>query len=386
MRKQALIYLGLVAVVLVALGLVVLCSAGQENAKRLYGESNVNFFFIRQLMYLGMAAVFAVVAASFNYRHFRNHPWLTVVLGLFLFGLLILVLNGKMINGSRRWLDLGLFSVQPSEFAKIAVVICVAAFLDRCSWRVGLFKNGFVFPLLIIGLFAVPVFAQPDYGSGLVIGVLGLLTMLFCGVKWRYFLIIGVLALLAIGVFLKNNPNRMARITAWWGKDVEIGVQVSKTASDNASYQARQSLVAIKNGGLFGVGLYNSMQKEEYLPEAHTDFIFAIGAEELGLFFSLGVILLFTAYFAISLYIAKHSSDRFGKVLAVGMAYLVYMQAMINIGVVCSALPTKGMALPFFSYGGTNLITVGVATGLIFSVGIRALKEKKRALLKRIVI
>ena len=100
----------------------------------------------------------------------------------------------------------------------------------------------------------------------------------------------------------------------------------------------------------------------------------------------MGVILLFTAYFAISLYIAKHSSDRFGKVLAVGMAYLVYMQAMINIGVVCSALPTKGMALPFFSYGGTNLITVGVATGLIFSVGIRALKEKKRALLKRIVI
>jgi cell division protein FtsW len=303
-----------------------------------------------------------------------------------LFGLLLLVLNGKVINGSRRWLDLGFFSVQPSEFAKIAVVICVAVFLDRCSWRIGLFRNGFMFPLLIIAFFATPIICQPDYGSVLVIGVLGLLTMLVCGVKWRYFVLIGVAAIAVIGIILKNNPNRMARINAWLGKEVEIGVQVSKSASDNAAYQAKQSLVAIKNGGVFGVGLYNSMQKEHYLPEAHTDFIFAIGAEELGLFFSLGVIILFTIYFGLSLYIAKHSADRFGRAIAIGMAYLVYMQAMINIGVVCSALPTKGMALPFFSYGGTNLITVGIATGMIFSVGIRALKEKKRAFLKRIVV
>ena len=138
------------------------------------------------------------------------------------------------------------------------------------------------------------------------------------------------------------------------------------------------SLVAISRGGVLGVGLMKSMQKQNYLPEAWTDFIFAVGAEEMGVAFSVAVVLLFAAFFLLSVYIARKAADRFGRLLVVGMAFIVFFQAMFNIGVVCEALPTKGMALPFFSYGGTNMLASFFAVGTILSVGIRSLDDQNR--------
>jgi cell division protein FtsW len=136
------------------------------------------------------------------------------------------------------------------------------------------------------------------------------------------------------------------------------------------------ALVAIKNGGLWGVGLGESMQKQYYLPECHTDFIFAVGAEELGLFFSIAVIILFLAFFCISVYIARNASDRFGRFLVIGMAFIIFFQAVFNLGVVCEALPTKGMALPFFSYGGTSLMLQIFEVGIILSISRYASHKK----------
>jgi cell division protein FtsW len=188
-------------------------------------------------------------------------------------------------------------------------------------------------------------------------------------VRWLHFV---PLVIPGLGVFaykLLTNANRMGRLTSFLETDM----------SDPQFYQLKQALVAIKNGGVWGVGLNQSMQKHYYLPEAHTDFIFAIGAEELGILFSTGTIILFLLFFGFSVYIALKASDRFGRFLVIGMSFIIFFQAIFNIGVICGALPTKGMALPFFSYGGTNLISTFFAVGTILSVGIHSYTERKRA-------
>ena len=384
MRRSALFAFGLVAMALVVLGLVVLSSASQAYAIRLHGDAYC--FLKKQAIYVGAGIVVAAIAALFDYRSFRDHPALTVAMVLAVVAALCLVFLGKPVKGSYRWIDLGVFKLQPSELAKLATVIAVAVWLDRSGWRVGLFKNGFIGPAVIIGAIALPVLKEPDFGSVMVIGVSGVLMMLLGGVKWSHLAVVLLGGVGVVGAHVLTNANRMARIAAWLGIKINVGAQIAENAASNASYQAAQALIALKNGGLWGVGINQSMQKQYYLPEAHTDFIFAIGAEELGMVFSIVVLLLFTAYFCLAVYIARNAVDRFGRSIALGMAFIIFFQAMFNMGVVCSALPTKGMALPFFSYGGTNMISAAIATGMILSVGIHSIRERRRALLRKMVL
>ena len=384
MRKSALFAFGLVAMALVVLGLVVLSSARQAYALRIHGD--VYGFLKRQVVYVGAGIAVAAIAALFDYRHFRDHPALVVAMLVATVAALVLVLFSAPVNGSRRWLDLKAFNLQPSELAKLVTVIAVAAWLDRSGWRVGLFRNGLLWPAVIIVMMAVPVLKEPDFGSVMVIGVAGVLMMVLGGVRWMHLMVVFFGGVAVVGAHVLTNANRMARIAAWLGIKISVGAQVAEGAANRAAYQASQALIALKNGGIWGVGINQSMQKKYYLPEAHTDFIFAIGAEELGMVFSIVVVLLFAAYFALAVHIARNAADRFGRSIALGMAFIIFFQAMFNIGVVCSALPTKGMALPFFSYGGTNMISAALATGMILSVGIQSMRERKRAMLRKIVL
>ena len=384
MRKSALFAFGLVAMALVVLGLVVLSSASQAYALRIHGD--VYGFLKRQVVYVGAGIAVAAIAALFDYRHFRDHPALVVAMLVATVAALVLVLFSAPVNGSRRWLDLKAFNLQPSELAKLVTVIAVAAWLDRSGWRVGLFRNGLLWPAVIIVMMAVPVLKEPDFGSVMVIGVAGVLMMVLGGVRWMHLMVVFFGGVAVVGAHVLTNANRMARIAAWLGIKINVGAQVAEGAANRAAYQASQALIALKNGGIWGVGINQSMQKKYYLPEAHTDFIFAIGAEELGMVFSIVVVLLFAAYFALAVHIARNAADRFGRSIALGMAFIIFFQAMFNIGVVCSALPTKGMALPFFSYGGTNMISAALATGMILSVGIQSMRERKRAMLRKIVL
>ncbi|MBR0197566.1 MAG: cell division protein FtsW [Kiritimatiellae bacterium] len=369
--------LGLVVAALVALGLVVLSSAGGANAVRLHGDQY--FFMKRQFLYLGAGLLVAIFMAAFDYRRWKDNWIFSVLFYVAVFALLIFVFKFKAVNGSQRWIKLGPVNIQPSEFAKLATVIIVSVFLDKASWRVELFARGAFWPAVFIGLMALPIILEPDFGSTMVVVAAGFLIMIVAGVRILHLV---PFAILGAGVFaykVGTNANRMARLFAFTGWQPAVSGEAAKTvdaAAERAAYQARMSLVAIQRGGLKGVGLGNSMQKQYYLPEAHTDFIFAIGAEEFGLGFSLAVILLFVAFFALSVYIAAHARDRLGKFLVLGMAFVIFFQAAFNLGVVCEALPTKGMALPFFSYGGTNMISAFFAVGTIFSVGIRALAEE----------
>ena len=385
MRKSALFWFGLVVTTLVALGLVVLSSASEANAIRLH-NGDPYFFMKRQFAYLGGGIVIAVCAAMFDYRRWRDNAWLTWLFYAVVIVLLLAVFGFKAINGSHRWISLGPLRLQPSEFAKLAIVILLSVWLDRLGWKVELFVKGALWPAALIGVIALPILVEPDFGSVMVVGFAGFLVMLVSGVRLLHMAPFGLLGVGVVAYKVLTNANRMARIAAFFGIKLNLGAEVVDEAAKRAAYQADMALAAIGNGGMWGVGLGESMQKQLYLPEAHTDFVFAVGAEELGLPFSIGVLLLFAAFFALSVYIARRAGDRFGRFLVVGMAFIIFFQAMFNLGVVCKALPTKGMALPFFSYGGTNLLCTFFAVGTILSVGIHSYRDRQHQLARKVLM
>ena len=385
MRKSALIAFALVVAALVALGLIVLSSASEANGVRLYHDAY--HFLTRQFIFLVVAVVVAVVVSLVDYHYWRQIPGMSWFLYGSVLVLMLLVLpqfGGVKVNGSYRWINLGPLNLQPSELAKLAIVIVIACWMDRCGWRVELFVKGTLVPIALIGVYAFLVQREPDYGALMVIAAAGGLVMFVAGARLVYLIPMGLLGAVAAAVAMSLNDNRMRRLMSFVhsvsGGTSDTAEKVTTATMDAAAYQAHMALVALKNGGLWGVGLGESLQKQRYLPECHTDFVFAVGAEELGLFFTIGVVLLFAAFFALAIYIARNASDRLGRFLVIGMAFVVFFQAVFNLGVVCEALPTKGMALPFFSYGGTNLLSAFFAVGTILSVGIHSYRDRKRVL------
>ena len=368
MRKSALLWFGLVVTALVALGLVVLSSASEANAIRLHG-GDPYFFMKRQFAYLGAGVIVAACVAMFDYRRWRDNAWLAWLFYAVVIALLVAVFGFKAINGSHRWISVGPLRLQPSEFAKLATVILLSVWVDRLGWKVELFWRGAFWPAAIVGVIALPILLEPDFGSVMVVGLVGFLVMFVSGVRILHMVPFALVGVGVVAYKVATNANRMSRLL-----------------DDDKLYQVKMALAAIGNGGLWGVGLGDSMQKQLYLPEAHTDFVFAVGAEELGIVFSVSTVLLFVAFFALSVYIARQASDRFGRFLVVGMSFIIFFQAMFNIGVVCKALPTKGMALPFFSYGGTNLLSAFFAVGTILSVGIHSYRDRAHMLGRKVLM
>ena len=384
MRKSALFLFGLVVTVIVALGLIILSSASEANGIRLHNDAY--FFMKRQFAYLGVGVLLAVCVAAVDYRKWRDHEVLAWLFYVVVIGLLLAVFEFKAINGSHRWISLGPIRLQPSEFAKLATVILLSVWMDKAGWRVELFMRGAFWPAAFIGIIALPILVEPDFGSVMVVGAVGFTVMLVAGTRILHMVPFALAGAAVVAVKVITNANRMARLAAFFGFKLDVGAEVVDAAAERAAYQAHQALVAIGNGGIWGVGLNQSMQKHYYLPEAHTDFIFAIGAEEWGLFFSAGVMLLFALFFVLAVYIATKASDRFGRFLVMGMTFIIFFQAMFNIGVVCEALPTKGMALPFFSYGGTNMMSAFFAVGTILSVGIHSYRDRKRDFVSKVLM
>ena len=365
MRKSALFWFGLVVTALVALGLVVLYSASEANAARLHG--NTYYFIERQFIYLAVGIVLTACVALFDYHKWRDYEFLTWMFFVVVMALLASVFGFRAINGSHRWIAVGPVRIQPSELAKMLTVILLSVWLDKSGWRVELFGRGAFWPAALVGIIALPVLFEPDFGSVMVIGLVGFLMMFVSGTRLLHMLPFALCGLGVVVFKIATNANRMDRLF-----------------NEDKQYQVNMALAAIANSDIWGMGLGESMQKHLYLPEAHTDFVFAVGAEELGIVFSVSVMLLFLMFFGLSIYIARKASDRFGRFLVIGMAFIIFFQAMFNLGVVCKALPTKGMALPFFSYGGTNLLSAFFAVGTILSVGIHSYREKKHAMMRKV--
>ena len=346
---------------LVAIGIVMVFSASSATA---YADFHDTAYFLkRQLVFLTIGAVFAYGAYRIDYSKLKRiSPGLLAV--TFVLLLLTLVPHiGLQTGGARRWLGFHAISFQPSEFAKLAIVLFAAAKLSTIGEDVRSLVRGVV-PLLVVAAFiAMPIFVEPDMGTASLVVFTALGMLLCAGMRFEHFILVVLAMLPAVVLAVGTSAYKRARVLAFinpW-KDPQ-----------NTGFHIVQSLLALGSGGILGVGLGASRQKFFYLPEAHTDFIFAVLGEELGLLGTLAVLALFAAFAIRAFTIAQRTTDRFGFFVICGCTMLIVIQAFINIGVVTSSWPVTGVPLPFISFGGTSLIVNLVAAALIMNVARRA--------------
>jgi cell division protein FtsW len=344
------------------LGLTILFSASAWFKKGPY------FYLNKQLIGVVAAGVICFVMSRLNLDYVRRYAWWIGGACLVLLALVLVV--GINVNGSTRWLGYGSLRLQVSEFAKLGLVFCLAHYLALNQTRIGEFKRGFLFPLGIVGAFAGLTLLEPDFGVAALMVAVGLVLLFLAGARWRYILPTIVLVGGLFSVAVIHNPNRLRRMTEF--------------LSEEKSYQLRQGLAAFAAGGIEGAGLGQGRQQLSYLPEAHTDYIFSVVGEELGIFFTMGVVVTFTVILIAGLVHLRRAPNLFHFLLVLGCVLLICMQAIINLGVVTAVFPTKGMSLPFISAGLSNLLLMGMLLGVILNTqrtwGRAALPERVRTL------
>jgi cell division protein FtsW len=356
--RVAVTILAFCVAALLGLGLVMLYSSSMTQVGAQYLKS--------QLVWCVLGLVLCVAAASVDYEVLKKVAWPLFFFSLFLLLLVLLPLpHGltKKINGAHRWFILPGMRLQPSELGKIALIVALAWYCDRFQRHMATFKWGILFPVGIIAAMLALIFPEPDRGTSILLAAVGGAMLLLAGVRWKFIFPPVLLAAAGLAVSIIHDPMRMRRIFSWW--DLE-------QHKDGVGYQAYEAMIALGAGGWTGLGLGNGRQKLGFVPEHHTDFIFSIIGEELGLVATLLVIVAFVAVVLCGIYIAVHAREMFGTMLASGVTLLIGLQAAINIGVVTSALPNKGLPLPFISYGGSNLLAMLTCVGILFSVARRA--------------
>lgn len=361
------------AVALSVLGWLMVTSASMDWAQRRF--DNAFYISFRHGAYLLLAGATAWVVAHLPLSFWKKLSGF-IILGALASLVVVLIPGiGREINGSTRWLSLGIMNLQPSEFAKLATVIYMAGYLDRRREEVQSKWSGFIKPLLILSMLAVLLLLEPDFGAVVVMMATALALLFLGGVKAGQFVLTMVTVLAACVAILVSQPYRMQRLAAYmdpWSADNVY----------NGGYQLTQSLIAFGRGEWFGVGLGNSIQKLFYLPEAHTDFVFAIWAEETGILGAVVLVALFALVFIRAMKLGKRAIDQqyyFAAFIAYGMAMLIGFQAFINMGVNMGLLPTKGLTLPFVSYGGSSLLACAIAIAMILRVHHELSSKDKRS-------
>ena len=326
----------------------------------------------KQLFGIGLGAAACAFLSNVPYRFFRRTKVMLTLLGVSALLLILVIIPGVgvSINGSRRWLNLFGLSMQPSEFAKYAMVIFMADALDRRSEEIHRFFSGVV-PLLIVpGVMFLLILEQPNLSTGGSILICALLMLFSAGLRKRHMVLLGVSGL-ALGAFYAwSAPYRRERLLSFRDPFAKMS---------DEGYQLSQSLIALGSGGLFGMGLGQGKQKFAYLPYPESDFIFAIVGEDFGLAGCTAVVLLFCAFVFAGLRVALSCRDRYGCLLASGITSMIGLQAFINMGVVTGIMPTTGLPLPFFSAGGTSVTMIMAAIGILLNIS----RESGRAIVHR---
>lgn len=361
---------------LLTIGVIMVLSASFVRAY--YTEGSATYYFVRQLIFAVTGIVIMLTASRFPIAFYRrlSFPFLAATLVLLLLVLFIGVGTG---GGVRRWLDFGFFTIQPSEFAKLAVILTFAHMICRFRSAMGTFQWGilpFAGILLMIGGLLV---MQPHMSATIIIFAIGAVMMFMGGTQLIWFIAGGSLLVMAFTAITVLFPYVSTRITTWldpW----------SNLQGDG--YQIVQSIYAISSGGLFGLGLGNSRQKYLYLPEEHNDFIFAVVCEELGFVGASFILLLFALLICRGFWIAFHCRDRYSFLVAAGISTLLAMQVILNVAVVTNTIPCTGISLPFFSYGGTALWIELGEMGILLSIsrevyaGVPQPKKRKQERIK----
>ncbi len=365
--KWSGILLFLCTLALTATGMVILASVGDVQGSSLFG--NKNHFVIRQTMYLAVSLVGCLAAALIRPQFLFRKKVLILCLLAIVFSIVAVELFGITTKGAQRWIRLGGMQVQPSEFVKVLSILVFSGWVGATSCKNHRLVPGVLIPCAGLG-FVVGSFVglQHDLGSAVMLSAACGVLLFLSGARLKYLFAIGVLALVLVVQYVLHDPERLSRVTSSVQMYVSSEKPVQEDKDDDDTYQVRMSLSAFGAGGLTGKGYGNSLFKQRYLPENHTDFILAMIGEEFGLVATSCCWFLFLCITVLGIRISLRAPDRQQQLFASGLTFYLGSSAAINIGVVTGALPTKGLALPFLSYGGSNLMASYLIVGLLLSI------------------
>ena len=357
LRRDVDTTLLLLTVSLTCIGVVMVYSSSAIMAAERFHDG---FYFLkRQLLYSLVGFVLMAVATYFNYKNWRKLAVISLLGSIALLALLFIPGFGVRVGGAMRWLRLPGLTIQPAELVKLTLVLYLAHSLTRKKEKVRSLLKGYLPYMIVLGLLLGMLIKQPDLGSAMIIAGVALAMLIVAGVRWRYILPTILMTLPVVYFLIMQVEYRRRRILAFldpWDDPFDTGFQII------------QSLVAFGKGGILGQGLGIGEQKLFYLPEAHTDFIFSVIGEELGLVGALIVAALFLMLVLCGIRIALQCQEPFGRNLAFGLSFLIGLEAFVNIAVCMGLLPTKGLALPFVSYGGTSLVVSLIAVGILLNI------------------
>nr|MBA2600325.1 putative lipid II flippase FtsW [Actinomycetota bacterium] len=362
------VLIGLTACALVVVGLVMILSASSVSSFATYGSSF--WFFKKQLLWVAMGAVGLLVASRFDYRKLAGAGYLAYALAVLLLIVVLVPGVGVSVGGSARWIAIGPIQFQPSEMAKLALVLFGAeVFARKKESTFGDFSHAMLPMIPAIAVLGLLIMMQPDLGTTLIIGNIGMSLLFVAGARLRHLVPVGLAGATVALAAAFSADYRRARILAFvdpWADPLNTG------------YQTIQSLIALGSGGWFGVGLGASRQKWMYIPNAHTDFIYAILGEEMGLLGTLSVLALFAFLTYMGVRTARRAPDRFGMLLAAGITVWISLQALINIGAVTASLPITGVPLPLVSFGGSSLVITLIAVGMLANIALQGERAAAR--------
>ena len=346
------LFIILIVLGLTFLGLVILFSASQSM------HDDPTVLLKKQLIWLVLATIAGGIAMMVNLEALREYAYWLAAGSVLLLALVLIPGIGVEVNGARRWMDFGIMRLQVSEVGKLGLIFSMAHYLATYRRDFNRVLKGYFYPCVLLAIFCSLIILEPDYGTAFLCGAVGGCLMFLAGVRLKFLIPTAFAALSLFSVAVYHDPIRLSRITSF--------LDVEGNRSDSA-YQLWQGILAFGAGGIHGVGLGSGRQQMSFLPEAHTDFIFAIVGEELGFLFTSGVVLLFMTLFFVGVLQLKRAPNLYQYLLVMGALLFITFQALINIGVVTGCLPTKGMSLPFISYGGSNLVFMFVLTGIILN-------------------
>jgi cell division protein FtsW len=354
-QTERMLILAILALLLT--GVVMVYSASAVMAGQVYGEAT--WFVKKQILWAGVGLIVMTVVSRIPYRFWQGITFPLMVLAVVGLVAVLTPALGQEINGSRRWLRIAGFSLQPSEVARLAMVIYLASYLARRRDVLHDFSRGFLPPVLTVGFLMSLIVTEPDFGTAAVMGLIAGAMMFLGGIRLRHLWGVALLGLPAVYAMVMRVDYRRERMLSFlnpWEDPTDKGFQII------------QSFLALGEGGTVGAGLGEGWQKLFYLPYPHTDFIFAVIGEELGLIGTISVLVLFALVAWCGIRIAVAAPDAFGRYLAFGVTLMIVLQAQINMAVVTGLLPTKGLTLPLLSYGGTSLVANLAAAGILLNV------------------
>jgi len=342
---------------LMLLGLTMVMTASSTYS--VFKFDDVFYLFNSHLfkVFLGIGAI--VLFAFIPYEYYRRLSKPIIILTTIL--LIVTLFFAPDIKGAGRWLNLGIFSIQPADIAKLVLIIHLAVLLEAKVHLIDNYKNGFLYFFIWILLISGLIMLQPNISSGIMLIVISLAVIYAGGAKFKHIFISMILSGLVVGTAAMIFPHSRLRIFSFMN---------SVSNGGDLNFQVKQALYSLGSGGIFGVGIGNSMQSNLFLPEAYGDFIFAILGEEFGLIGSIAVLLAYLVFLVCGILVAKKSKDMFGQLLAFGITISIVLYAFVNVAVTTGVFPTTGLPLPFISYGGTSLIFLCVSVGILINIAL----------------